>query len=87
MSPKISSFYGIVIKMYFDDHNPPHFHAEYGEFESLIDIKTLWIMQGKLPPKALLLVIEWAQLHQDELLEQREKWVVQWYFGSIKPLE
>lgn len=87
MSPRISSFYGIVIKMYFDDHNPPHFHAEYGEYQAIVDIKTLWVLNGKLPPpKALLLVIERAQIHQQELLEQRESGVKNWLFGMIDPL-
>lgn len=53
--------------MYFDEHPPPHFHAEYGEFEVLIDINTLAVFAGKLPPRALGLVMEWAASHQDEL--------------------
>jgi hypothetical protein len=65
--PEISRFYGIIIRMYIDDHPPPHFHAEYGEFETLININTLAIVSGNLPPRALGLVIEWAALHQDEL--------------------
>jgi len=66
--PEISRFYGIVIKMFFDDHNPPHFHALYGEHEVLIDISTLAVFAGHIPPRALGLVIEWAILHQDELI-------------------
>ena len=66
--PEISRFYGIVIKMFFDDHNPPHFHALYGEHEVLIDINTLAVFAGHIPPRALGLVIEWAILHQDELI-------------------
>ncbi len=58
--PEISRFYGIVIKMYFDDHLPPHFHAEYGEYEVLVNTNTLAIISGKLPSRALGLVIEWA---------------------------
>lgn len=53
--------------MYFDDHAPPHFHAEYGSAEALIGIETLTVAAGKLPPRALGLVMEWAALHQDEL--------------------
>ena len=66
--PVISSFYGILIKMYFGDHMPPHFHAEYGEFSAQISIFGLGILQGYLPPKALALVVEWASIHKDELI-------------------
>jgi len=67
--PEISRFFGIVIKMFSDDHNPPHFHAFYGEHEALIDISHLAIFAGSLPPRVLGLVIEWATLHQTELLD------------------
>jgi phosphomannomutase len=66
--PEISRFLGIVIAMYYNEHNPPHFHARYGQFKIEIAIKTLTILAGKFPPKALGLVMEWATLHQDELL-------------------
>ena len=65
--PEISRFYGIVIKMFFDDHQPPHFHVLYGEHEALVVIQTLAVMAGHLPPRAMGLVAEWASLHQDEL--------------------
>ncbi|PKO23520.1 MAG: transcriptional regulator [Chloroflexi bacterium HGW-Chloroflexi-1] len=65
--PEISRFYGIIIKMYFDEHLPPHFHAEYGEHEGLVNINTLALISGKLPPRALGLTVEWASLHQEEL--------------------
>jgi hypothetical protein len=67
--PQICSFYGIVIWIYWQDHNPPHFHAEYGEYEILIRIEDLSIYQGSLPSRALGLVIEWASQHQQELME------------------
>jgi hypothetical protein len=66
--PEISRFFGIVIKMFFDDHNPPHFHAEYGGSLALIDIRTLAVFSGRLPVRVTGLVIEWATLHQQELL-------------------
>ena len=66
--PEISRFFGIVIAMYWDEHNPPHFHAYYGEDEVLIDIRTLSVFSGRLPPRALGLVIEWATVHQPELM-------------------
>jgi hypothetical protein len=58
--PTISAFYGILIRMFFNDHLPPHFHARYGEFEATINIETLQAMEGQLPPRALNLVQEWA---------------------------
>ena len=65
--PELSRFYGIVIKMYFDDHQPAHFHAEYAGREAVVSIETLAIIAGGLPPRALGLVAEWAAMHQDEL--------------------
>lgn len=79
--PEISRFYGIVIKMFFDDHSPPHFHAEYGEHSAVIAIESLAVIQGKLPPRAMGLVSEWAALHQDEL---REDWK---RAQQLRPLE
>jgi hypothetical protein len=67
--PEISRFYGIVIKMYFADHAPAHFHAEYAEHEMRVAIESLAVISGRLPPRAMGLVVEWATLHQQELLE------------------
>ncbi len=69
--PEISRFYGIVIKMFFDDHEPPHFHVEYAEHQAVVSIETVALIGGTLPPRALGLVAEWAALHQEEL---REAW-------------
>ncbi|MBX2892422.1 MAG: DUF4160 domain-containing protein [Saprospiraceae bacterium] len=71
--PQISRFFGIIISMYFNDHNPPHFHAQYGEDECLIEISTLTVIEGKVPSRALGMVIEWATLHKKELMENWEK--------------
>jgi hypothetical protein len=71
--PEISRFFGIVIRMFFDDHNPPHFHAEYGEHEALIDIRTLSVFSGRLPPRAMGIVIEWATLHRADWERARER--------------
>jgi len=65
--PTISRFYGILIQMYFGDHVPPHFHALYAEFEALIAIETFEVIRGGLPGRAMALVLEWAQIHRDEL--------------------
>lgn len=67
--PTISEFFGILILMYFNDHAPPHFHARYGEYEALVQINPIGLLKGDLPPRALSLVIEWAKIHQDELME------------------
>jgi hypothetical protein len=66
--PTISRFYGIVIRMYFADHPPPHFHAVYAGQEAVIDIATSEVLRGGLPERALRLVREWAALHRDELM-------------------
>ncbi len=62
-------FYGIFIQMFWGDHAPPHFHALYGEHEVIIDIRTLEIIKGGMPRRALALVLEWASMHQEELEE------------------
>jgi hypothetical protein len=66
--PEISRFFGIVIRMHFDDHHPPHFHAQYGEFEVEVAIVHLEVLAGRLPSRALGVTIEWAAQHQEELL-------------------
>jgi hypothetical protein len=65
--PRISFFYGIVVTMYFYDHDPPHFHAEYAEHHAAIAIGSNDVLVGSLPSRALKLVTEWANLHRDEL--------------------
>jgi Domain of unknown function (DUF4160) len=65
--PRISVFYGIVITMYFYDHEPPHFHAQYAEHHAVITIETGAVLVGGLPKRALKLVCEWAVLHRAEL--------------------
>jgi hypothetical protein len=67
--PTICSFYGILIRMFFNDHSPPHFHARYGEFEATIDIETLLVIEGELPRRALALVGEWGMIHRVALIE------------------
>ncbi len=83
--PVISRFYGIVIKMFFAgaEHNPPHFHAIYGEYIGEFNIKTLEMIEGDLPRKARNLVTEWAKLNQNQLMQI---WETQ-EFKEIKPLE
>jgi hypothetical protein len=71
--PEISRFYGIIIRMFFNDHAPPHFHAEMQEYEAIIDIRTLEVIEGALPKRAQMLVLEWAVEHRKELLQNWEK--------------
>lgn len=66
--PEITRFYGIVIKIFFGDHAPPHFHAIYGEYNALIGIESLQIIEGDLPNRAEKMVLEWAKLYQKDLL-------------------
>jgi uncharacterized protein DUF4160 len=84
--PEICRFYGIVIKMYFDDHHPPHFHAEYGSGEAIVEINSLAIIAGQLPPRALGLVTEWASLHREELRASWRRAKALEPLGKIDPL-
>lgn len=81
--PVIAKFYGIIIKLFFSDHPPPHFHVVYGEYNALFDINTLEMIEGDLLTRAKKLVIEWAKQHQTELLEM---WKTQ-QFHKLSPLE
>ncbi len=67
--PEISRFLGIIIRMFFNEHNPPHFHAYYNEFEAEIDIHTLSVIKGNLPKRIFALTIEWASENREELME------------------
>jgi hypothetical protein len=82
--PRISSFYGIIIWMYWDDHNPPHFHATYAEHEILIRIADLSVYSGSLPSRAFGLVMEWASMHQDELMNN---WKLMTLYLPVKTIE
>jgi len=83
--PVIARFYGLIIKMYFQqaEHNPPHFHVVYGEYLGAINVNTLEMIEGDLPPKALALAIEWAGKHKESLLRI---WNTQ-EFITLPPLE
>lgn len=76
-----------MIQMFWNDHALPHFHALYGEFEVLINIKTLEIMKGTMPRRALALVLEWASLHRDELMEDWKLCETRQNLKTIEPLE
>lgn len=84
--PIISRFLGIIITMYWEDHAPPHFHAKYGEYEITVDIKS-GIVEGKFPKRALKHVLEWFELHQEELLNDWELCQTNQMPAPIEPLE
>lgn len=85
--PQISRFFGIIISMFYEEHNPPHFHAFYGDFSAEISINELTLISGKLPSRALGLVIEWASMHQSELLENWQRIENGQKLSPIAPLE
>jgi hypothetical protein len=66
--PTLSIFYGIVIQIYWFDHAPPHFHARYAEHEAQIDIRSVAVLDGSLPKRALAMVLKWTREHQAELM-------------------
>lgn len=70
--PELSRFYGIIIRMFWSDHPPPHFHAIYGSYEAIIEIETSGIIAGSLPLGADSLVRQWVELHRDELIRDWE---------------
>jgi hypothetical protein len=85
--PRISSFFGITIAMYYDDHPPPHFHIEYAGHEASMLIGTLDFYAGKLPRRVHALVLEWAALHRSELYANWQKARRGLPLDDIEPLE
>ena len=66
--PELSRFLGVIIYMYFNDHNPPHFHVVYGEYEASISITGLGVLEGEVPARVLGYVVEWASMHKQALM-------------------
>lgn len=85
--PEICRFFGIVIRMYFLDHEPPHFHASYSGREAQVRITPVGLLAGALSPRTLALVMEWASLHQEELLENWRRLHADEPAITIAPLE
>jgi len=85
--PRISYFSGVVIRMFFNDHLPPHFHAEYDDDEAVYEIETLEILRGRLPRRSHALVVEWATLHRAELRENWDRARRQVPVMEIEPLD
>jgi hypothetical protein len=84
--PEISRFFGIVIAMYYDDHPPPHFHAIYGSEKAEFSIDPPGVLKGRLSPRALALVTEWAALHREDLLEAWDRRAAGQRPPKIEPL-
>jgi hypothetical protein len=84
--PEISRFLGIIVRMYYREHEPPHFHARYGEYEVVVHIET-GLVQGRFPRRALRHVREWRELHRRELLEDWNLAATGQPLRSIEPLE
>jgi hypothetical protein len=85
--PIVSRFFGIAIAFYWEDHLPPHFHANYGGDEAMIDIRAGAVIRGSLPRRALSLVDEWRTAHVDELLNDWERARQRQPLAYIAPLE
>jgi len=71
--PEISRFFGIIIRMFFDDHAPPHLHAVYGGSQAVVTLQPITVVESSLPPRALSMVLEWTALWQRELLANWER--------------
>ena len=84
--PTISRFYGVIIRMFWREHGPPHFHAQYGRHAAIIDIRTLETVRGTLPSRARVLILEWALAHRTELLENWELCAAKQPPKPIEPL-
>ena len=85
--PEISRFYGMVVAMFFNDHDPPHFHVRYGSHKAILSIETLEVLRGDLPPRAVTLVREWARLHAQELDDDWQRARSSQPLKAIDPLQ
>ncbi len=85
--PELSRFYGIIIRMFYGDHAPPHFHAVYQGEEIQVDINTLDVLRGSMSRRATALVLEWAALHRAELHEAWERASRNQEPSKIQPLD
>ncbi len=85
--PEISRFLGIIIAMFYNDHPPPHFHVRYGGMRAVVGIEDLALLDGDLSPRVLGLVVEWAALHRQELLDNWNRARMQAPLSPVEPLE
>ena len=84
--PELSRFMGISIMMHFNDHNPPHFHVKYNDYRAIISIGELRVLDGNLPARILGLVVEWAELHKEELMQNWDMVKTSGKYVKIDPL-
>jgi hypothetical protein len=85
--PRISEFLGIIISMFYKEHSPPHFHAEYAGKEGILGIDPISMIEGQLPPRVRSLVVEWAAIYQEQLRENWELARNKEILKKIPPLE
>lgn len=85
--PEISRFFGIIVSIFYDEHNPPHFHARYNEYKITININDLSILEGSFPPRAMGILIEWAMIHRSELKQEWDLAMDQKELFPIEPLK
>jgi hypothetical protein len=85
--PEICRFFGIIIAIFYEDHPPPHFHVRYGSQQAIVAIETLQVLEGRLSPRVLGLVVEWAMIHRSELARAWEQARQRVPIEPIAPLE
>ncbi len=85
--PELSRFFGIIIRMYYDDHPPPHFHAFYGDLEMQVGIDPITILNGRLPRRAVSIVVARSAIHKHELLEKWQRLIAEETVVRIDPLD
>lgn len=85
--PEISRFFGIIIFLYHREHNPPHFHARYGDNVGVFSIADLELIEGRLPKRVVALVLEWAFAHRPELMADWDLARALRPLSKIQPLE
>ncbi len=84
--PEICRFYGIIVTMFYEDHNPPHIHVRYGDYRALITLED-GVVTGTLPRRALNMIFEWIDLHKDELMDNWRRMENEEILKSIEPLK
>lgn len=85
--PEICRFFGIIVSIYYSDHPPPHFHVRYGDQKAIVDCDSLSVLEGRLSPRVLGMVVEWGSLHRRELVDNWERARNQQQLVRIDPLE
>jgi hypothetical protein len=85
--PEICRFFGIIIAVFYEDHPPPHFHVRYGSQQAIIAIETLQMLEGRLSPRVLGLVVEWAMMHRSEIRRAGDQARRREAIDPIAPLE